>query len=95
MLADQYRIGEPQLRALLHAHVQNPQAVIAASYAGTVGVPCLFPAIHLGALTRLHGAAGAQALLRENFGTLCALPMPEAAHDIDTPQDYAAALAAE
>lgn len=91
MLADQYRIGEQQLRVMLRAHAQDPQAIVAASYAGAVGVPCLFPARHFDALTRLHGPVGAQALLREHV--LLALPMPEAAHDIDTPRDYAAALA--
>lgn len=94
MLADQYRIGKPQLRALLHAHAQDPWVIAAASYAAAVGVPCLFPASHFDALTRLHGPAGAQALLREHAGELLALPMPEAAHDIDTPRDYATALAA-
>ncbi len=92
MLADQYRIGETQLRALLRAHAQDPRRIVAASYAGALGVPCVFPAMHFDALTRLHGPSGAQSLLREHAGTLCALPIPEAAHDIDTPQDYAAAI---
>jgi len=93
MLADQYRIGDQQLRVMLLAHAQDPQAIVAASYAGAVGVPCLFPARHFDALTRLHGPVGAQGLLREHAAVLRALPMPEAAHDIDTPRDYAAALA--
>jgi len=92
MLADQYRIGEQQLRVMLRAHAQDPRAIVAASYAETVGVPCLFPASQLDVLTRLNGPVGAQALLREHAAELLALPMPEAAHDIDTPQDYAAAL---
>jgi len=94
-LADQYRIGATQLEALCAMHAAKPDQIIAAAYAGTLGAPCVFPRQHFDALTRLQGASGAHALLHAYAGSVYPLPMPEAAFDIDTPADYAAAAAAE
>lgn len=94
MLADQVRVGSEELRQLLAAHAAAPDKIIAANYAGESGAPCLFPRPYFDKLMQLQGARGARTILRRHADSVYALPMPQAAIDIDTPADYADALAA-
>lgn len=72
-----------QMQALLDS--ANAPAV-AAQYGGTLGVPALFKRELFGALQSLDPAAGARGLLRTHA---LPFPLPEAAVDIDTPEDFA------
>jgi len=94
MLADQIRVGTQELRQLLAAHAAAPDRIIAANYAGESGAPCVFPRLYFDKLMQLQGARGARTILRRHADSVLALPMPQAAVDIDTPADYADALAA-
>ena len=96
-LADQPLIGTAQLQRLLRAATDQPQRIIASNHGKTpageiLGPPCLFPAEFLGELAQLSGAKGARALLERHRQRLTTLAMPEAALDIDVPEDYARAL---
>jgi CTP:molybdopterin cytidylyltransferase MocA len=94
MLADQPLIGSAQLAELVVAHAQAPDGIIAARHAQVSGPPCLFPRAYFEALSRLSGANGARSLLDEHHDAVETIPMPGCAIDIDTPQDYASAIAA-
>lgn len=92
-LADQYRVGAAQFSAMCDLHATAPGNIIAASYGGAVGAPCLFPRAYFDELIHLRGSSGAQPLLHTHAPMVRALLMPEAEYDIDTPFDYAAAMA--
>jgi len=88
LLADQPLIGSAQLRALLAAHHTAPDKIIAADYGERLGPPCLFPPAFHAELAELSGDRGARPLLQRHAAKVLAVPMPEAAIDIDTPDDW-------
>ncbi|MBS0375045.1 MAG: nucleotidyltransferase family protein [Proteobacteria bacterium] len=88
LLVDQWRVGPADCARLLVRAGRRP---VAASYAGRLGVPALWPRSAWPALARLRGDRGAQALLQR---TALPVPMPRAAADLDTPADLATLRAA-
>ncbi len=74
-----------EMRSLLH---QVSADVIAAEYDGTLGVPALFKRNLFTTLSELPAGIGARHLLRESGLKVEPFPLPEAALDIDTPDDY-------
>jgi molybdenum cofactor cytidylyltransferase len=90
MLADQPFVEARHLRAMQTLLDASTAPAVAAQYNGTLGVPALFKRELFGALQSLDPATGARALL----GTHAVpFPLPEAAVDIDTPEDFAALAA--
>lgn len=89
-LADQALVDAQALRAVLSAHQADPQQIIAADHGETLGPPCLFPARFLAELAALRGDRGARALLQQHRDQLIRIALPQAAIDIDTPQDWQA-----
>jgi molybdenum cofactor cytidylyltransferase len=87
MLADQPAVTAEDLRRLVEAWRRQPNCIVAAQYAGTAGVPAIFPREDFAALSALRGDAGARALLRRGGDRLVRVPLPSAAIDIDTPED--------
>ena len=75
------------LRRLVGTWRRHPQCIVAAHYAGTVGVPAIFPREDFAALSALRGDAGARALLKRGSARLVRVPLQSAAVDIDTPED--------
>jgi CTP:molybdopterin cytidylyltransferase MocA len=61
---------------------------VAAQYNGGLGVPAFFKRELFAALATLPPEAGARRLLRDSGLQVSAYPLPEAAIDIDTPEDY-------
>ena len=53
-----------------------------------VGVPALFSNSLFSELINLEGDKGAKNLMRKYQDEVLAIPIPEAAIDIDTPDDY-------
>ncbi|MCK9194674.1 MAG: nucleotidyltransferase family protein [Nevskia sp.] len=94
MLADQVLIGAPQLRFLIATHRQFPERIVAADHGEHLGPPCLFPAAYYPELAALSGDRGARGLLQKHGAFVVPVALPEAAVDIDTPEDYAKLLAA-
>lgn len=86
VLCDQPRIGRGELGALVDAWTAAPEAIAAAGYAGSCGVPAIFPARFRDRLLALRGERGARALLEEE-DRVSVVDMPAAAFDIDTPED--------
>lgn len=87
MLADQAALTVEDLRRLVAGWRRNPDSVVAASYSGTVGAPALFPRRCFAALGALRGDEGARLLLQRELDTLVRVPLPNAAIDIDEPED--------
>jgi molybdenum cofactor cytidylyltransferase len=89
-LADQAAVTTEDLRRLLGLWRRDPASIATAQYAGTVGVPAIFPRWCFRELNELRGDRGAQALLHRHVDRLVRLPMPSAELDIDRPEDLLA-----
>lgn len=64
-------------------------SIAAAEYDGTLGVPAVFGRKHFDELATLPDAVGAKPILQRHADCVAAVPMPEAATDIDTREQYA------
>ena len=87
MLADQIAVTVEDLRRLVASWRRNPAAISAATYGGVLGVPAVFPRRCFAALGELRGDQGARLLIQREWDTLARVPMPNAAIDIDVPED--------
>lgn len=93
-LVDQPMVGTPQLRRLIERHRAEPQRIVVSDHGETVGPPCLFPAEYYAELTGLSGAKGARKVLERHRDAVVTVAVPEAALDIDRPEDHVRALEA-
>ncbi len=82
LAVDQWALAPRDLARLLAVRHRGP---VAASYAGTRGIPVVFPASWRRRLRRLAGDTGARPLLAES--SVRAVPLAAAALDLDTPAD--------
>ena len=87
VLADQIAVTTDDLQRLAGAWRRRPDAIIAASYSMTVGVPAIFPSWCFPQLAELRGDEGARSLLHRHPDQLVRVPMANAAIDIDEPED--------
>jgi molybdenum cofactor cytidylyltransferase len=78
-LADQPGVTEDDLERI----TRTDAPIVAAAYAGTVGVPAMFHRSQFDALLALRGDQGAKSLLVNAVS----VEVPKAAWDIDRPQD--------
>ena len=90
--ADMPLVGSAQFQRLIDAHQQEPQRIIASDLGDAQGPPCLFPSRYFEELALLRGPQGARSLMKANKLEISSITMPEAAMDIDTPEDYARLL---
>lgn len=85
LTVDQPSADAALLRRLLDLAAADPGRPAACAYAGTLGIPAVFPRRLFPELLALHGDRGAKPiLLQEHAATL---PFPEGEADLDTPQD--------
>ena len=84
----EYLLGS--LRRLAGAWRRQPEWLIAASYDGHTGVPAVFPSWCFGDFASLRGDAGARSILARHADRCLRIPMPNAAVDIDRPEDLLA-----
>ncbi len=90
LLGDQVAVTSDDLKRLISAW-NGADAVIAASqYERHVGVPAVFPAFCFPELASLRGDQGARSVLERNRDRVIRVPMPNAAIDLDTPEQLAA-----
>jgi molybdenum cofactor cytidylyltransferase len=90
LLADQPAVTSDDLKRLAGAWRRQPHCIAAARYAGTTGVPAIFPRSLFRELAELRGDVGARVLLRRNADRVVRVPMESAAIDLDTPEDLLA-----
>lgn len=86
LLADQPLVTSDHLRRMRRLLLDSGASTVAAEYNGTVGVPAFFRRQLLPRLAALSGEGGAKPLLRDS--ATVPFPLPEAAIDIDTPEDF-------
>jgi len=89
MLVDQPFVDHTVLRRLLAAWKKEHAPLVTAAYNETLGVPSLFASALFPELLQLRGQRGAKPVLRDHAEALHAVPCPEAALDLDTPEDWA------
>lgn len=90
VLGDQVCVTADDLKRLLAAWKDQESVIAAASYAQGIGVPAIFPRAYFGELAQLRGDEGARKILQRNPDRVVRVPMPNAAVDLDTPEDLAA-----
>ncbi len=89
MLCDQPLLTHETIHRLVEAARTTHRSIAASRYGGAVGVPAFFSADCFSRLCSLSDAEGAKSLIREYAPRTEVIDVPEAALDIDTPEDYA------
>jgi len=88
LLADQVALTPAHLAGLVDHHLSRVHPGIScARYGGVLGIPALFAREWFPTLLNLRGDRGARDLLRSDWARPAVADMPEAAIDIDTPED--------
>lgn len=90
LLGDQVCVTSDDLRRLVSAWRGHENGIAAATYERHAGVPAMFPRAYFSELAELRGDEGARKLLLRNPDRLVRVPMPNAAFDLDTPEDLQA-----
>lgn len=91
-LADQPLVSAGILARLRALHSESGQPIVAASYSGTFGVPVFFARDSFPLLLALAPVQGCKGVIQQHLASCVLMDCPEAAMDIDTPDDYQAAL---
>ncbi len=91
-LADQPLVTSAMLDRLVDAHADTGMPIVASQYAGTVGVPVFFSSEYFGQLLALAPDQGCKGVIVKSGDAALRIDCPEAAVDVDTPEDYKTAL---
>ncbi len=86
LACDQPAVDADFLRLMIQDFHLEPERVLAAAYAGAVGIPALFPRRCFEALKGLTGDRGARSLLED--ADVLSLPLLGGERDIDTTLDF-------
>lgn len=87
-LADQPFVSADHLQNFIRKYRETKNPIIAAKYNETNGVPALFGHEIFNEISNISGDKGAKMILKKYQNTLISIDLPEAAHDIDTKEDY-------
>jgi molybdenum cofactor cytidylyltransferase len=90
LVADQPFVTADHLQHMRTLLYTESAPIVAAEYNGTLGVPALFRRELFATLASLPPDAGARHVLRDSGFDVTPFPLPDAAMDIDTPDDLAA-----
>ena len=85
---DQPFVEASTLAALLEERNRTGKPIVAASYAGTLGIPALFDRSCFEALLALADDSGAKALIESRPDEVAQIEFERGAIDIDTPADF-------
>lgn len=88
LLADQPLVQITQLRELVRAFQVQQKVIVASHYQDTFGVPAVFSCELFEELLKLDEQAGAKKIMKQYLPQMAYYPLPEAAYDVDTPQEY-------
>ena len=86
LLVDQPAINVALLDEMIQKFEEG-SALVASSYADSVGVPALFSKAYFEDLKNLPDDCGAKNLLQKHDAEVTRIPFPDGAFDIDTPTD--------
>ncbi|MEA5597856.1 nucleotidyltransferase family protein [Rivularia sp. UHCC 0363] len=92
-LADQPLINQTVFNQLVQSYQETQNIIIASAYDDIIGVPALFDRSLFTELNNLEGDKGAKTLMRKYQDEILTINIPQAAIDIDTPDDYEKLLA--
>jgi len=87
LACDQPFVDRAVIDGLITLHHETRKPIVAASYAGTLGVPALFDRSRLPDLLGLDDSAGAKSIILSNRDQVAEFPFPEGEIDIDTAED--------
>lgn len=87
-LADQPFVAAYHLDQFGEKFYRSKSPIIAAEYAETIGVPALFAREILDDFKALAGDQGAKPIIEKYRDSLLTVKLPEAAFDIDTPEEF-------
>lgn len=87
MTCDQPGVNPETLHRLLRAWSTGGCGIAACAYSNTIGVPAVFSRSWFPLLLSLR-EKGAKELINTHREDVAAVPAPEAAADLDTPEDY-------
>lgn len=85
LLCDQWRLRTSDLQNLAEKWQSDPKCIVCAEADGQLMPPVIFPASCFGSLQALYGDRGARSVLEEHPELLVAVPLKNAAYDVDTP----------
>jgi molybdenum cofactor cytidylyltransferase len=88
LTCDQPFVDALHILKLIAMQATTGNAVVASSYANTLGVPALFDRSCFDALLALPPDAGAKSLIAARSKDAAAVAFEDAAIDIDTPADF-------
>jgi molybdenum cofactor cytidylyltransferase len=88
LTGDQPLVTAPHLAAMRDLLETSGADAVAAEYNGTIGIPALFRGALMERLIQLPPSAGAKMLLQSSDLRVAPYPLPEAAADVDTPEDW-------
>lgn len=89
MICDQPRVTADHLRRMISTYAQSEETAIASTYAGTRGIPAVFPRKAFAELSALRGDKGARSLLANPSWPVIEVPLEGGEIDIDCPEDLA------
>jgi molybdenum cofactor cytidylyltransferase len=89
MTCDQPRITAQHLGRLIDTFHHAPGTAVASVYAGTRGIPAIFPSMAFPDLCALGGDQGARSLLANEPWPVLEVPLEGGEVDIDRPEDLA------
>ena len=87
LACDQPFVNRAVIEGLITLHHETRKPIVAARYAGTLGVPALFDRSRLQDLLGLDDFAGAKSIILSNRDQVAEFPFPEGEIDIDTAED--------
>ena len=88
MSCDQPHVSAATINSLVAEQASSGKPMISCGYAGTIGIPALFPREFFAELQELPPERGAKELLLHHRDDLAVVTMETAAFDLDTPADY-------
>lgn len=88
LVCDQPFVDSRRIEQLIALREKTKKAVVASSYAGTLGVPALFDRSCAEELLGLDDADGAKSIILSNHDRVAEFPFPQGKIDIDTLADY-------
>jgi molybdenum cofactor cytidylyltransferase len=88
LVCDQPLVDSDTIEQLIALGEKTKKAIVASSYAGTLGVPALFDRSCAKELLRLADVSGAKPIIFSNHDRVAEFPFPEGKIDIDIAGDY-------
>jgi molybdenum cofactor cytidylyltransferase len=88
LTCDQPFVDAAIIRTLIAERERTGKAIVASSYANTLGVPALFDRSVFGELRALPDRSGAKSIIETRREETASIPFEQGAIDIDTPEDF-------